>query len=306
MDAEVVGQLGMKRRHPDLTRPAQHRIIADASHHVDRGTDPLDSRRPDEHRVEGVVETIDREIGLERIDLSTVGIAPHVDVDGRKRTLVRASVEYGGGQQDHARAGAEHRQPVVEPLLDRLEQAVGLEQLGYGRRLAARHHQGIDRVELGRCTHLGCRASERCQRTNVPSEGTLQGQDADFHQPRSASLTSSLSISWPFIALPSPRDTLARMCGSRKLVVASTMALANSGGFSLLKMPDPTNTASAPNCITSDASAGDEMPPAQNIGTGSHPVSAISWTSGSGACKRLAHSNSSAESACVILRMSPM
>src|SRR2546423_14959528 len=100
MDAEVVGQFGMKRRHPDLTRPAQHRIIADASHHVDRGADPLDSRRPDEHRVEGVVETIDREIGLERIDLSTVGVAPRVALDGRKRTLVSASVENAWGASD--------------------------------------------------------------------------------------------------------------------------------------------------------------------------------------------------------------
>jgi len=43
-------------------------------------------------------------------------------------------------------------------------------------------------------------------------------------------------------------------------------------------MPDPTNTASAPSCMTSDASAGVAMPPAQNNGTGSRPVVAISWT----------------------------
>ena len=45
-------------------------------------------------------------------------------------------------------------------------------------------------------------------------------------------------------------------------------------------MPEPTNTASAPSCITSAASAGVAMPPAQNSGTGSSPVSAISCTSG--------------------------
>ena len=45
-------------------------------------------------------------------------------------------------------------------------------------------------------------------------------------------------------------------------------------------MPEPTKTASAPSCMTSDASAGVAMPPAQNIGTGSVPVSAISCTSG--------------------------
>ena len=53
------------------------------------------------------------------------------------------------------------------------------------------------------------------------------------------------------------------------------------------------------------ASAGVASPPAQNSGTGSVPVSATSCTSGSGACSCLAQSNSSAESARVILAMSP-
>ena len=75
------------------------------------------------------------------------------------------------------------------------------------------------------------------------------------------------------------------------------MALARGAGSSLLKMPEPTNTASAPSCIASAASAGVAMPPAQNSGTGSQPVSATSCTSGSGACSCLAQSNSSAESA---------
>ena len=33
-------------------------------------------------------------------------------------------------------------------------------------------------------------------------------------------------------------------------------------------MPEPTKTASAPSCITSEASAGVAMPPAQNSGDG--------------------------------------
>ena len=48
------------------------------------------------------------------------------------------------------------------------------------------------------------------------------------------------------------------------------------------------------------------IPPAQNIGTGRRPVPAISRTSATGACSRLAQSNSSALSATVIRRMSPM
>ena len=61
---------------------------------------------------------------------------------------------------------------------------------------------------------------------------------------------------------------------SAKCVVAWTMALAIRAGSSLLKMPEPTNTPSAPSCITSAASAGVLMPPATKLTTGSLPSAA--------------------------------
>src|SRR5438132_1045551 len=48
-------------------------------------------------------------------------------------------------------------------------------------------------------------------------------------------------------------------------------------------MPDPTKTASAPSCITSDASAGVAIPPAEKFGTGSLPCSATYSISANGA-----------------------
>ncbi len=83
-------------------------------------------------------------------------------------------------------------------------------------------------------------------------------------------------------------ETLATWSGSRKCAVASTMADAIRAGSDDLKIPDPTNTASAPNCITSAASAGVAIPPAQNNGTGSRPTSWISCTSPIGAPSSLA------------------
>src|SRR5664280_605896 len=68
----------------------------------------------------------------------------------------------------------------------------------------------------------------------------------------------------------------------------STMARAIVDGLPLLKIPEPTKTASAPSCITSDASAGVAIPPAQNRGTGSLPVSPISWTRPIGAARSFA------------------
>ena len=194
----------------------------------------------------------------------------------------------------------------------------GLEQHRDRGRLAAGDDQRVEGVELIRRADLDGLGAQLSEDAGVRGERALQRQHADgepvvllvgghlaasLRAPpvRSPAPVGELDVergdSRPGMARPSPRLTLARMSGSRKWVVASTMALATSGGVSLLKMPEPTNTASAPSCMTSAASAGVAMPPAQNSGTGSQPVSAISCTSGSGACRRLAQSNSSAESA---------
>ena len=51
-----------------------------------------------------------------------------------------------------------------------------------------------------------------------------------------------------------------------------------SAGLPDLKMPEPTNTPSAPSCIIIAASAGVAMPPAVNSVTGSLPARATSTT----------------------------
>ena len=83
----------------------------------------------------------------------------------------------------------------------------------------------------------------------------------------------------PFI--PDPRDSSASSSAwaSRQWVVAFTMARARFSGSSDLKIPDPTNTASAPRVMHSAASAGVAIPPAAKLGTGSFPVFATSTTS---------------------------
>ena len=56
----------------------------------------------------------------------------------------------------------------------------------------------------------------------------------------------------------------------------------------MVKMPLPTNTASAPSCMTRSASAGVAMPPAEKFGTGSFPSFATSLISSYGAWCSLA------------------
>ena len=54
------------------------------------------------------------------------------------------------------------------------------------------------------------------------------------------------------IAEPRPSDARATRSGSAKWVVASTIAAARVAGSSDLKIPEPTKTACAPSCITSE------------------------------------------------------
>src|SRR5918999_826697 len=74
------------------------------------------------------------------------------------------------------------------------------------------------------------------------------------------------------------------------------MARARAGGSEDLKIPEPTNTPSAPSCIISAASAGVASPPAEKFTTGSLPSSATLRASSSGARSSFAVDASSAGS----------
>ena len=95
-------------------------------------------------------------------------------------------------------------------------------------------------------------------------------------------------MSSPRIGSPSSIEAAATRSGSSECVVASTIARARRSGSSDLKIPEPTKLPSAPSCIVSAASAGVAIPPAQNSGTGSQPISATSRTTSSGARSSLA------------------
>src|SRR5438105_3099928 len=83
------------------------------------------------------------------------------------------------------------------------------------------------------------------------------------------------------------------------------MAAAVRSGSSDLKIPEPTNTPSAPSCIISAASAGVAIPPAEKLTTGRPPFSATIRTSSSGAASCLAAVGSSVWSSAASRRISP-
>src|SRR5690625_298731 len=110
---------------------------------------------------------------------------------------------------------------------------------------------------------------------------------AGTHRPRTAPRAEAGSSScgtggWstvmPTIASPRPRDTSAFGAASVKFRVACTIAAARLAGSSALKIPEPTNTPSAPSCIIIAASAGVAIPPAVSRATGRRPSLATAAT----------------------------
>ena len=69
---------------------------------------------------------------------------------------------------------------------------------------------------------------------------------------------------------------LRHMLRVGECAAASTTADAVRAGWDDLKIPDPTKTASATNCITRAATDGVTIPPAQNSGNSNRPVKATS------------------------------
>ena len=147
------------------------------------------------------------------------------------------------------------------------------------RRLAAGDDQPVEALEVGGHAHLAHLGAERRAACGVRLEVALEGEDADQRLTaatsrgrRAAAARSSLRVSSDSIAPPRPSEARGDALGvlevRRRLDDRARRGVA---GSSDLKMPEPTNTPSAPSCIISAASAGVAMPPAQNSTTGSLP-----------------------------------
>src|SRR6202012_904796 len=149
-------------------------------------------------------------------------------------------------------------------------QALALDAQGHHRGLAAGDDERIQPVKVGGNPHLARDGAEALQDLGVGLEVALESQDADQrrgvrrgvgrglrrgvghgYQPRPARSCSdsSLEVSRLTMGWPRPVEAAATRAGSRKWVVASTIARARRSGSSDLKMPEPTNTPSAPSCI---------------------------------------------------------
>src|SRR6188508_1490469 len=295
VDPGVVRQLGMECGDEHAPVPEQDGLPVELCEHLDLRADVADARGADEDAAEGPLLALQHEVGLEARHLPPVRV-PVDDEVGQPEVV---AVE-----EDHPRARAEDRRR--EPA-DRLVETVERCELQDRRRLAARDHEPVESVELLGETYLDDVRAGPTEHPRVLAKGPLQGQDTDpraarhgvkcrsgptpgsaqrgSYQPRTSSRSASASelAEMPTIGSPSPADTSARIFGSLKCVVASTIALARRSGSPDLKIPEPTKTPSAPSCMHCAASAGVAIPPAVKVTTGSRPFSATQRISSYGA-----------------------
>ena len=170
--------------------------------------------------------------------------------------------------------------PAAASVAQRLGQPLALDAQRHRGRLAAGDHEPVEPLQVGRHAHLAhlgaqppqharCAAKPPCRaRTPIVSATALPAARRE-RAARSSSLRAS---SERHRVARGPRRPAATRAGSAKCVVASTIARgAAPPGPRDLKIPEPTKTPSAPSCITSEASAGVAIPPAQNMTTGSRP-----------------------------------
>ena len=208
----------MKRCHRNGTVRAEHGLPVDGGEHADIVTDRVDDWRANEDPVERLIESRDIELSLEGIDLAAVPVAARHDRNGRQTVLVGTAVLDPFRAQNQAGTGTEDRHPVGHPPTKRIEHVALHEQHRHRGRLTARNDERVDRCQLIVGLDLARFDTEIPKDREVRSEGALERQDTDRdragHQPRSASLVSSVAISRPFMASPRPVDTFARIWGS--------------------------------------------------------------------------------------------
>ena len=161
----------------------------------------------------------------------TSGCAP--PVVARASTIIPAQVPSAGSPPSIVRA---QRGQQAGALGDQPERGA----------LAARQHDAVEPLEVGRGPDLGGRGAGSRERVLVLGEGPLHRQHPDArpaearqgprHHPRPWSSPASpiAEISRPGIASLRPADTRATTSGSRKWVTASTIARARRGGSALL------------------------------------------------------------------------
>ena len=182
--------------HRPLTR--HDGIVAETREDLHALADPADARSANEHHVDGRGPAIEhhRLAGLERLALTTIGVALHFHVDEAEREL--PGIVDLAREQDQSGTRPEHRPALGMELLQRGDEPPLVHELEECRTLAAGDDQAVDLRELlgladldGVHDHLpACLTARRgsaltattlLQRLHVEREVTLKGEHAYLH-----------------------------------------------------------------------------------------------------------------------------
>src|SRR5947207_4178117 len=177
VETVVVRELGMKARRekPSLFR-GDDRTVGEASEDFDARPNATDSRRADEHSVERpFAERLNVEIGFERVELTTEGVAidGHVH-EGRERVRMVRNVLR---DEDRAGARAPHRHAFGDAVLELVDDPVLARELPDRRALAAGNDQCVDLVELLGPADVDAFHAESIERGEVFSEIALETEN---------------------------------------------------------------------------------------------------------------------------------
>ena len=173
----------MEGRGQHATLPHRdRRTVGVAGQHLGHRADVGDERRADEDAVQRLLaQGRDVEIGLEGVELTAIAVAAHLDVDEREDRLV--AIGDAVGKQDHAGAGPEQRRPGAGQREDRITEAVDVDQLAHGRRLAPGQDQRVEVDEIARQADLDRFGADVADGGQVLADVTLQGEHADARSP---------------------------------------------------------------------------------------------------------------------------
>src|SRR4029077_6656629 len=94
------------------------------------------------------IHPLDAERGFEAVDLATVSVAFHRDVEQSESLLVGHPVGDVFGEHDHARAGGERRETAANRFAQRLEESDPLHQHRHRRALATWQHDAVQAFEV--------------------------------------------------------------------------------------------------------------------------------------------------------------
>ena len=157
---------------------------------------------------------------------------------GRTRCARRVDVEQRRGASRSSMISPAHVPntgvPARDELAQRLGEALALDPERHRRRLAAGHDQPVEPVEVGGRRAPRARRRRATRRiARVGGEAALQGEDADCTNRGRRASCSSLELARLerlHRACRGPRRRAATRSGSRKCVVASTIARARALG----------------------------------------------------------------------------